>query len=179
MPASSRKRDSPAAAEQGYFQDFDGASRNILGLWEGSDPALKQEVIIVGAHYDHVGYGTPSNSFGPIGRIHNGADDNASGTSGLLEIMEAIVRLEPRPRRTLLFALWDGEEKGLLGSKHWVAQPTLPLERVKLMLNMDMIGRLRDNRLEIGGSRIPPRDCGRWSAGRTRGSTSCWTSTGR
>jgi hypothetical protein len=142
-----------AAGGQGYFQDFDGASRNILGLWEGSDPRLKHEVILVGAHYDHVGYGTQSNSFGPIGYIHNGADDNASGTSGLLEIMQALVRLEPRPRRTLLFALWDGEEKGLLGSKHWVAQPTLPLERVKLMVNMDMIGRLRDNKLEIGGSR--------------------------
>jgi hypothetical protein len=138
---------------QSYFQDFEAGSRNILGLWEGSDPQLKHEVIVLGAHYDHVGYGSPTNSFGPIGRIHNGADDNASGTSGLLEIVEAIVRLEPRPRRSILFALWDGEEKGLLGSKHWVAQPTLPLERVRFMLNMDMIGRLRDNRLEVGGSR--------------------------
>jgi hypothetical protein len=140
-------------AGRGYFQDFEGGSRNILGLWEGSDPHLKHEVIVVGAHYDHVGYGTETNSFGPIGYIHNGADDNASGTSGLLELVQAMVRLEPRPRRTLLFALWDGEEKGLLGSKHWVANPTLPLEQVKLMLNMDMIGRLRDNKLEIGGTR--------------------------
>lgn len=140
-------------ANQGYFQDFDGNSRNILGVWEGSDPELKHEVIVLGAHYDHVGYGTASNSFGPIGRIHNGADDNASGISGLLEIVEAIVRLEPRPRRTILFALWDGEEKGLLGSKHWVANPTIPLDRVRLMLNMDMIGRLRDNKIEMGGSR--------------------------
>lgn len=142
--------------KQGYFQDFEGGSRNILGLWEGSDPELKHEVIVFGAHYDHVGYGSPANSFGPIGRIHNGADDNASGTSGLLEIVQALVMVEPRPRRTILFALWDGEEKGLLGSKHWVAQPTLPMERVRFMFNMDMIGRLRDNKLEMGGSRTAP-----------------------
>jgi hypothetical protein len=144
---------SGGGVKEAYFQDFDGNSRNILGIWEGSDPLLKHEVVVLGAHYDHVGYGTESNSFGPIGRIHNGADDNASGTSGLLEIVEAMVRLEPRPRRTILFALWDGEEKGLLGSKHWVAHPTIPLDRVRLMLNMDMIGRLRDNKIEFGGSR--------------------------
>lgn len=139
--------------KQGYYQDYDAGSRNLLGLLEGSDPVLKQEIVLIGAHYDHVGYGSPSNSFGPVGRIHNGADDNASGTAGLLEVVEAFVRLDPRPKRTLLFALWDGEEKGLLGSKHWVANPTIPLERIRLAVNMDMIGRLRGNKLEIGGSR--------------------------
>ena len=137
----------------GYYQVFDAGMRNLLGLLEGSDPALKHEIVLVGAHYDHVGYGSPTNSYGPLGKIHNGADDNASGTAALLELAEAFTRLEPRPKRTLLLVLWDGEEKGLLGSKHWVANPTLPLERVKFAVNMDMVGRLRDNRLEIGGSR--------------------------
>jgi hypothetical protein len=138
---------------QSYYQPFDAASRNLLGIWEGSDPLLKQEIVLIGAHYDHVGYGSPTNSFGPLGRIHNGADDNASGTAALLELAEAMVMLEPRPKRTLLFVLWDGEEKGLLGSKYWASNPTVPLSRVRMAINMDMVGRLRNNELEVGGSR--------------------------
>jgi S1-C subfamily serine protease len=141
------------AGAGGYYQTFAGQYRNILGLLEGSDPLLKKEVIVVGAHYDHVGYGSAQNSYGPTGYIHNGADDNASGVAGLAEIVEAFSRLEPRPKRSILFAFWDGEEKGLLGSKHWVSQPTLPLARVRLMLNLDMIGRLRNDYVEIYGSR--------------------------
>ena len=86
----------------------------------GRDPQLQHEVIVVGAHYDHVGYGTKRNSYGPTGQIHNGADDNASGTAGVLEVMQAFTMLPEAPRRTILFAFWDGEEMGLLGSKHWV-----------------------------------------------------------
>lgn len=141
----------PAGEQGGYFQAFGAGYRNILGLLPGSDPQLADEVIIVGAHYDHVGYGTPQNSFGPTGYIHNGADDNASGTAALIELAEALVQIEPR--RSILFALWDAEEKGLLGSQHWVDQPTMPLDRVRLLVNMDMVGRLRDNRLEVAGSR--------------------------
>ncbi|MGD9647402.1 MAG: M20/M25/M40 family metallo-hydrolase [Pirellulales bacterium] len=142
----------PAGTRGSYYQSFGNGNRNILGLIEGSDPALKDEIILIGAHYDHVGYGTLQNSFGPTGRIHNGADDNASGTSALVEVAEAFIAMGTPPRRTLLFALWDGEEKGLLGSKHWLASPTIPLSRVKLAVNLDMVGRLR-GKLEVLGSR--------------------------
>jgi hypothetical protein len=143
----------PAGDGGGYDQSFGDGYRNLLGLIEGGDPQRRDEVVVVSAHFDHVGYGTQRNSYGPIGHIHNGADDNASGTAGLLELAEALGRQEPRPRRSVLIALWDGEEKGLLGSKHWVAQPTLSLDRVELMINLDMIGRLRDNRVELYGTR--------------------------
>ncbi|HUY33861.1 MAG TPA: M20/M25/M40 family metallo-hydrolase [Pirellulales bacterium] len=141
------------AGQGGYYQSFGSQYRNILGIIEGSDPKLKHEFILVGAHYDHVGYGNAQNSFGPTGYIHNGADDNASGAAGLLETVEAFATLAPPPRRSILFALWDGEEKGLLGSKHWVAHPTVPLKQVKIVFNLDMIGRLRNQRVEVYGSR--------------------------
>lgn len=143
----------PAGDNNSYFQGFNGASRNILGVLEGSDPKLKQEVIVLAAHYDHVGYGRAGNSYGPFGYIHNGADDNASGVSGLLEIIDAIRRLPTPPKRTILFALWDAEEQGLIGSRFWVSRPTLPLQRVVLDINIDMIGRLKDDRVEAYGSR--------------------------
>ena len=142
----------PGGPSGSFFQGFGSQYRNILATLEGSDPELKDEVIIVGAHYDHVGYGTSRNSYGPTGFIHNGADDNASGTSGLLEVIEALARFAPRSKRTILFGFWDAEEKGLLGSKHWTVNPTVPLAKVKLAINMDMIGRLR-RPLEISGSR--------------------------
>jgi hypothetical protein len=142
-----------AADDGGYYQVFNGRYRNILGKLEGSDPELKHEFIVIGAHYDHVGYGNRSNSFGPFGYIHNGADDNASGTSGLLEVIEAFSKLEQSPRRTIIFTFWDGEEKGLLGSKHYISHPAAPLSQTKAMLNADMIGRLREDSLMIYGSR--------------------------
>lgn len=141
------------AGAKSYYQAFSAQYRNILGMLEGSDPQLKDEVIVVGAHYDHVGYGNAQNSYGPTGYIHNGADDNASGVAGLLEIVEAFSRLEGQPKRSIVFALWDGEEKGLLGSEHWAAHPTVPLERIKLTINLDMIGRLARNRVETYGVR--------------------------
>jgi Peptidase family M28/PDZ domain len=142
-----------AGTRGGYAQVFGADYRNLLSMLEGSDPKLKDDFILVGAHYDHVGYGNPRNSYGPIGYIHNGADDNASGVATLLELAEAIAQLDPRPKRSVLFALWDGEEKGLLGSKHWLSQPTVPLSKVRVMINMDMVGRLRNNRLEVYGTR--------------------------
>jgi hypothetical protein len=143
----------PAGDNGSYFQGFRAAHRNILALVEGSDPELRQEVILVGAHYDHVGYGNSTNSYGPIGYIHNGADDNASGVAALLELIDAYGKLPEPPRRSILFAFWDGEEKGLLGSEHWVAHPTIPLSRVRVAINLDMIGRLRNQRLELFGTR--------------------------
>jgi membrane-associated protease RseP (regulator of RpoE activity) len=146
----------PAGESGSYFQGFGANYRNVLGLLEGSDPRLKNEVILVGAHYDHVGYGTASNSNGPIGQIHNGADDNASGVAGILELADAVRQLPEPPRRSILFVFWDGEEKGLLGSQHWARQPTLEGRRVVFALNADMIGRLRDGKVEVYGIRTAP-----------------------
>jgi peptidase M28-like protein/PDZ domain-containing protein len=143
----------PGGLQNSYYQKFDAGYANLLGVIEGSDPELKKQHVIVSAHYDHVGYGSRTNSYGPLGRIHNGADDNASGISGLIEVMRAFQALEVRPKRSILFAFWDGEEKGLLGSKHWINRPTVPLKQVPLMINVDMIGRLRRNRMEVWGTR--------------------------
>ncbi len=141
------------ADEKQYYQEFSGRYRNILGLLPGSDPKLRDEVIVVSAHYDHVGYGNSGNSRGPTGYIHNGADDNASGTAALVEVAEAITNLQISPRRTILFALWDAEEKGLWGSAHWAGTPTVPRQNVKMMINVDMIGRLRKGELICYGTR--------------------------
>jgi hypothetical protein len=137
-------------------QEFGREFQNLLVLLPGSDPRLKLEVIVVGAHYDHVGYGNSTNSQGPIGHIHNGADDNASGTSALLELIEAFTSLEKPPARSILFAFWDAEEAGLLGSKHWVAHPTIPLRELRFVLNLDMLGRLREGRVVTVGWRSAP-----------------------
>ncbi|MFH1268243.1 MAG: M28 family peptidase [Planctomycetota bacterium] len=142
-----------AGVDGGCFQPFDPNFRNVLGLLPGADPELKQQYVVVGAHYDHLGYGTGQNSLGQVDQIHNGADDNASGTSALLELAEAFSLLVEPPKRSVLFALWDAEEKGLLGSKHWTEHPTMALDRVVVVLNLDMVGRLRDDRLSIYGSR--------------------------
>ena len=143
----------PAGDEGGFYQRF-GTMRNVLGMLRGSDPDASREIVVLGAHYDHVGYGTPRNSYGPTGYIHNGADDNASGVAGLLEVAEACTLLPKRPRRTIVFALWDGEEVNLLGSRHFVRERPLPLahHRLAFSINLDMIGRLRE-RLEVFGSR--------------------------
>lgn len=143
----------PAGIDGGYFQSFGNGYRNILAMIEGRDPTVREQVILLGGHYDHVGYGTARNSYGPTGYIHNGADDNASGTAGLLELVEAFAGLPEPPRRTLLFAFWDGEEKGLLGSKHWAANPTIRLDKIALAVNLDMIGRLNGRKLEVHGTR--------------------------
>src|SRR4051812_41523265 len=143
----------PAGTGDDYFQSFGDDCRNILLLQPGDDPQLTNEVIVVGAHYDHVGYGSKRNSFGPIGKIHNGADDNASGTSVLLETIEAFARSGLKTRRTILFAFWDGEERGMVGSRYWLSHSTLPIERVKLDITLDMVGRLRDEQLYLLGSR--------------------------
>lgn len=143
----------PAGAEDSYEQSFGKNYRNLLGILPGSDPELAEDVIVIGAHYDHVGYGYSGNSRGTVGQIHNGADDNGSGVAAIMEIVQAVHLSEVRPSRTILFVLWDAEELGLLGSKHWTRQPTIDLKRVKLYINLDMVGRMRDNRVEVYGSR--------------------------
>jgi hypothetical protein len=143
----------PGADDGDYLQPFGGSFQNLLALVPGSSAELQKEVIIVSGHFDHVGFGNRSNSFGPFGQIHNGADDNASGTAAVLEVARALASVEPSPRRTVLFALWDAEEGGLLGSRHWLDHPTRPLDNVKIMINCDMIGRLRNDVLVVYGSR--------------------------
>jgi hypothetical protein len=144
----------PAGDGGGYYQAF-GGMRNILALVRGSDPTVAGELVVIGAHYDHVGYGNAANSYGPFGFVHNGADDNASGVAGLLEIVEAIQHLPSKPRRPILIAFWDGEEKGLLGSYHFVRVKPAAVAGMKVVfsVNLDMIGRLRGERLEVYGAR--------------------------
>jgi hypothetical protein len=142
-----------AGTDGAYLQAFSPNFRNVLAKLEGADPKLRSEVIVVGAHYDHVGFGKKGNTLGEVGQVHPGADDNASGTSALLELAEALTILAEPPRRTILLAFWDAEEKGMLGSKHWVAHPTFPIDRVRLVVNMDMVGRLRNDRLLVFGTR--------------------------
>lgn len=115
-------------------------------------PGETDEYVIVGAHYDHLGRGN-FDSLAPsqIGQIHPGADDNASGTAGTLELARHFARLHTKLRRGILFANFAGEELGLLGSEEWVKHPTRPIEKAVAMLNMDMIGRIKDDKIFVGG----------------------------
>jgi len=143
----------PGDDDLDWLQVFNGNFRNLPVVFPGSDPELKNEYILIGAHYDHVGYGSRSNSRGPTGFVHNGADDNASGTAALIEVLEALAEVDPPPRRSILAVFWDGEEKGLVGSEFFVRNPTVPLEKIRLALNSDMIGRLGQNGLGLYGWR--------------------------
>ncbi len=155
----------PAAG--GWFQTFTVAkeapvaqhahvgglrAKNVIGLLPGRDPVLRNETVIVGAHYDHLGLG----GFGSLdpdstGHVHNGADDNASGAAMLVRIAERLSHSPPA--RTVLFIAFSGEELGLLGSAHYVKEPIYPLSGTLAMINLDMVGRLRDNRLIVYGVR--------------------------
>lgn len=143
----------PGGEDGDFYQYFGQDFRNILAILPGSDKQLKDEFILIGGHYDHVGYGNAKNSRGPIGMIHNGADDNASGVSSVLEMAEAFTTITPAPRRSILFVFWDAEERGLVGSEHWVKHPTIPLAKIRLVINIDMIGRLGKGSLEMYGVR--------------------------
>ena len=144
----------PIGTGNDYRQPFGAGFQNVLGLLVGTDPQLKDEWIVLGAHFDHVGFGNRTNSHGPFGQIHNGADDNASGVSCLLEIAEAL-KGGPPLRRSVAFAFWDGEEKGLLGSEHWLK--THPARsQIRFYTNLDMVGRLRDDTVEVFGVRTLP-----------------------
>jgi len=124
---------------------------NVIGVLEGSDPKLKNETIVVGAHYDHLGRGGEGSLAPKEGEIHHGADDNASGTAGVLELARMFTMPEFKPKRTLVFMAFSGEEEGLLGSNFYVNNPLLPLANTVAMINMDMIGRMKDRKLQIGG----------------------------
>ena len=124
---------------------------NVIGVLEGSDPILKKENIIIGAHYDHLGRGGEGSLASKPGEIHHGADDNASGTAGLIELARLFSVQRPKLKRTLIFIAFGGEEEGLLGSNYYVNHPFAPLTNTVGMINMDMIGRMKDRKLIIGG----------------------------
>ncbi len=129
-------------------------SQNVAGVIPGRGK-LKDEYLIIGGHYDHLGWGGPnSNSMVPeVHAIHNGADDNASGSSGVIELAEYFSH-QPvdQNQRSLLFITFGGEEVGLLGSAYYTEHPLVPLKKTVAMINMDMIGRLHDNALIVGGA---------------------------
>ncbi len=119
-------------------------TRNVLGMLKGDGST--DEVIVIGAHYDHLG----TSGEGDKAVIYNGADDNASGTAGVLELARAYGQ-QPRPRRNILFMTFSAEEMGLLGSKHFVDNPTIDLSRIKFMMNLDMIGRYDPEKFQMHG----------------------------
>ncbi len=142
-------RDAPAARNTGT-----GAlvGRNVVGILPGHDPVLRNQTVILGAHYDHLGRG----GFGSLdpdstGIIHNGADDNASGAAALIQVAARLAASPPA--RTVVFIAFSGEELGLLGSSYYVKQPIYPLAGTLAMVNLDMVGRLRNGRLIVYGAR--------------------------
>lgn len=130
-------------------------TQNVVGYIEGSDEKLKNEFIVIGAHYDHWGWGGKNSGSKKKDTvaIHNGADDNASGVSALLCIAEELSKAAVKPKRSIIFISFSGEEEGLLGSKYFISH--LPVEKtaVKVMLNMDMVGRLNEEKqIYMGGA---------------------------
>jgi hypothetical protein len=116
--------------------------RNVIGTVKGSDPSLQSEVVIVGAHYDHLGRSSRfSMSQNSTGQIHHGADDNASGTAAVIEMAKSAVAARGEFRRSIVFMAFAGEEHGLLGSSYYVNHPAVPLDKTIAMINLDMVGR--------------------------------------
>ena len=124
------------------LEPADHRADNVIGVLPGTDPALAGEAVVIGAHYDHLGRVN--------GAVYPGADDNASGTAMVLGLARAFAAAGGAPR-TLVFALFSGEELGLLGSGHYVRHPTVPLDRTVAMVNFDMVGRVRDGRVSVSG----------------------------
>ena len=153
------------AAHPGYLQKFVARSaaaahsgdtagkptQNVVGIIEGTDPLLKNDYIVIGAHHDHLGRSSVS-ALDPDARdaIRNGADDNASGTAAVLEL--ARLFSIDKPKRSIIFVTFSGEEQGLLGSQYFVDNPPVPLSQVKAMLNFDMVGRMKDNEVMVLGT---------------------------
>jgi hypothetical protein len=125
--------------------------KNVAAVLEGTGPHA-DETIVIGAHYDHLGFGGNGSADPGSREVHNGADDNASGTTALLEVArELAARGQKLPRR-ILFLAFTGEERGLIGSARYVRDPLIPLDKTVAMLNMDMVGRLTDNKLIVHGT---------------------------
>ncbi|MFH6995379.1 M20/M25/M40 family metallo-hydrolase [Flavobacterium sp. FlaQc-48] len=131
------------------------STQNVLGYIEGSDVNLKNEFIVIGAHYDHWGWGGKGSGSKKKDTlaIHNGADDNASGVAALLCILQEVAKSKVKPKRSIIFITFSGEEEGLSGSKYFVTHLPIKKEAVKVMLNMDMVGRLNaEKQIYMGGA---------------------------
>ncbi len=125
-------------------------AHNVIGILPGTHPKLKSEAIVIGAHYDHLGRGGQGSLAANSTEIHHGADDNASGTAAIIELAREFARARNN-KRTLIFIAFSGEEEGLFGSNFYVNNPIFPLDKTVAMINLDMVGRLKDQRLTIGG----------------------------
>jgi aminopeptidase YwaD len=125
---------------------------NLNAFVEGSDPVLKNEYIVIGAHYDHIGYGGPTSMHTASGKpqIHNGADDNASGVAVMIEMARKIA--ESPLKRSVIFSSFSSEELGLLGSAYFTKHPPVSLDKIVTMINLDMVGRMKDNELTAFGA---------------------------
>lgn len=149
---SSRELKGWSAQGQASVEPIRIPVKNVIGVLAGEGPH-RDETIIIGAHYDHLGRGGEGSLASPAtaGEIHNGADDNASGTAGLLELARRLAQLKPLPRR-IVFIAFTGEERGLLGSVQYAESPLFPLDQTIAMFNMDMIGRMEENKLVVFGT---------------------------
>lgn len=135
------------------IKEVEAVSWNVGGFIEGNDPELKNEWLIIGAHFDHLGMGGEGSLYrGDEPQIHNGADDNASGTTGVLELAEKFASVKDQLKRSIAFFTFSGEELGLLGSNYLVNNLPFPVEAAVTMINMDMIGRLKDSSLIVYGT---------------------------
>jgi len=130
------------------FREEPTETRNVAAYYQGSDPLQRDEVVILGAHYDHIGV--------QLDGVCNGADDNGSGTTALLLVAKAFGASGVSCDRSILFLFFAGEEKGLVGSRRYVEQPLLPLSRTEAMLNLDMVGRNDSRTIEVLGGRENP-----------------------
>jgi len=151
----------PAGDDGTYFQSFteDGGPdgkpatlRNVVGVLPGTNPKLAATSVVLGAHYDHLGRGWPDQRAGDKGQIYNGADDNASGVSVLLEVARVLAG-GAKPARSIVFVAFSGEEWGLKGSQHYVKHmQTYPVAKAFAMVNMDTVGRLEGKKIQVLGS---------------------------
>ena len=157
-PVSVELKDWKADAEVGVTRK-EVPVKNVVGVLEGSGP-LADETVVIGAHYDHLGYGDGPLSAGgnaAQGKVHYGADDNGSGTTGLMELARRFGAMKERRGRRIVFIAFSGEERGLLGSVYYCNNPVFPLNKTAAMVNLDMIGRLRSGPGDWLGLTIKPR----------------------
>ena len=151
-PSSTELKNSSANIST-EVKEVEATSWNVGGILEGNDPNLKNEWIIIGAHFDHLGMGGEGSLYrGDEPQIHNGADDNASGTTGVLELAEKFASVKDQLKRSVAFFTFSGEELGLLGSNYLANNLPFPVEDAIAMINMDMIGRLKDSSLIVYGT---------------------------
>src|SRR6185436_1666951 len=137
-------------------QRIRAVDQNLAVVIPGTDPKLKDEIIVIGAHYDHLGRGNEFSLAGKsgMGQIHRGADDNASGVSSVLELADALYKNRAALKRTVWIMFFGAEELGTLGSNYFIRTPpdNFPIPKVAAMLNLDMVGRCRDHKVMVYGA---------------------------